>query len=69
MEYLGNGSIDFLICQKPEDQGYKATMTMFNYLLTGKRAEKVNFSPIDIIVKENVDNYRNLIMQKGYEKY
>ncbi len=60
LEYLENGSIDFLICQKPKDQGYKSAMAMFNYLLTGKHAEKVNYSPIDIIIKENVDYYRNI---------
>jgi LacI family transcriptional regulator len=68
LEYLGDGSIDFLICQKPEDQGYKSAMAMFNYLLTGKQAEKVNFSPIDIIVRENVDYYRNINYAKSYEK-
>ena len=58
LEYLDNGVIDFLICQKPEDQGYKSAMAMFNYLLTGKQAEKVNYSPIDIIIRENVDYYK-----------
>jgi LacI family transcriptional regulator len=57
--YLRSGVIDFLICQKPEDQGYRSAMAMFNYLLTGKQVEKINYSAIDIIIRENVDFYIN----------
>lgn len=60
LEFVENGTIDFLICQKPEDQGYKSAMAMFNFLLTGKKIEKVNFSPIDIIVKENINYYNHI---------
>ena len=60
MKYLKKGSIDFLICQKPEDQGYKSIMAMFNYLLTKVPVNKINYSPIDIVLKENVDFYMNI---------
>ncbi|MBN1789359.1 MAG: substrate-binding domain-containing protein [Bacteroidales bacterium] len=60
LEFVENGIVDFLICQKPEDQGYKSAMAMFNYLLTGKPVEKVNYSPIDIIIKENSGYYKNI---------
>jgi LacI family transcriptional regulator len=60
LEFLEKGAIDYLICQKPQDQGYKSAMAMFNYLLTGKQAEKVNFSPIDIVMRENADYYRSI---------
>lgn len=55
--YMEQGIVDFLICQEPEEQGYRSAMAMFNYLLTGKPVEKVNYSPIDIIVKENSGYY------------
>jgi LacI family transcriptional regulator len=55
---LEKGSISFLICQKPEDQAYKSAMAMFSYLLTKKPAEEINYSAIDIIVKENVQYYK-----------
>lgn len=58
-EYLKSGIIDFLICQKPEEQGYRSAMAMFNYLLTGKQVEKINYSAIDVIIRENVDFYKN----------
>ena len=60
MEYLENGTIDFLICQKPEEQGYKSTMAMFNYLLKGKMPARFNYSPIDILIKENCDCYKTI---------
>ena len=59
--YLRKGVIDFLICQKPEEQGYNSTMAMFNYLLTHKPVMKINYSPIDILAKENVDYYLNSV--------
>lgn len=57
--YMEKGVIDILICQKPEDQGYLSAMAMFNFLLTGRQAEKINYSPIDIIIKENINYYNN----------
>jgi LacI family transcriptional regulator len=58
VEFLKKGVIDFLIGQKPEEQGYKSAMAMFDYLLSGKLAERVNYSAIDIITKENIDYYK-----------
>ncbi len=58
-QYLKDGIIDFLICQRPEDQGYKSTMAMFNYLMTKVPVNRINYSPIDIVLKENVDFYMN----------
>jgi LacI family transcriptional regulator len=57
LKYLKKGVIDFLICQKPEDQGYKSLMAMFNHILTGMPVKRINYSPIDIVMKENVDYY------------
>ena len=58
-EYIENGTIDFLICQKPEEQGYKTVMALFNYLLTGRIAEAINHSPIDILINENAGYYNS----------
>lgn len=57
--YLKKGVIDLLICQKPQDQGYLSAMAMFNFLFTGKEIERVNYSPIDIIMKENLNYYHS----------
>jgi LacI family transcriptional regulator len=60
VKYINNGIIRFLICQNPEEQGYNSVMALFNYLLMKKPIDKFNFSPIDIIMKENLLYYKNL---------
>jgi LacI family transcriptional regulator len=57
-KYLKKGTIDFLISQKPEDQGYHSIMTLCRYLVFKLLPAKVQYSPIDIITKENIDFYQ-----------
>lgn len=59
IEYLKNNTIDFLICQKPQEQGYKGIMSLYYKLVHGQEPEKVNFMPIDIITRENYLFYQN----------
>ncbi|NIJ51457.1 LacI family DNA-binding transcriptional regulator [Dyadobacter arcticus] len=59
INYLENGLIDFLICHKPEEQGYRGLMSLYETLVLGTRIEKVQFMPIDIITKENQAFYMN----------
>ncbi|MGD2036123.1 MAG: substrate-binding domain-containing protein [Bacteroidales bacterium] len=60
--YLEKGTIDYLIGQKPEEQGYKSIQAMFNHFLRNREVERTNYSPIDIIVKENIDYYKNFML-------
>ncbi len=57
IEFLKSGVIDYLIGQKPSEQGYQGLMALFNYLVLNKEINKVNYSPIDLILKENIDFY------------
>lgn len=59
LNFLEEGTINFLIGQKSEEQGYKSVIALFNYLISGKEINKINYSPIDIIMKENIDYYKN----------
>lgn len=59
LAFLKEGIIDFLICQKPREQGYKGLMSLYQFVLHGKAGEKNNFMPIDIITSENCDFYIN----------
>ncbi len=59
VEYLEKGIIQFLICQKPEEQGYKSVFALFTHLFLKDPVKKLNFSPIDIIMKENIEYYKN----------
>jgi LacI family transcriptional regulator len=57
--HLENGTIDYLISQKPFDQGYLSVRTLFNSLVLNKSVEKEYKLPIEIIIKENV-NHQNI---------
>lgn len=57
VKHLKQGAVSYLISQKPEEQAYKAIMALFDHLITKKEVEKTNYSPIDIIIKENIDYY------------
>lgn len=59
IEYLKTNVIDFLICQKPQEQGYKGIMTLYQYLVLDTAVDNTYFMPIDIITKENYQFYRN----------
>ena len=56
---LREGRISFILSQRPELQGYDALKAMGNYFLFKQVPEKVNYMPIDILIKENVDYYNN----------
>ncbi len=58
-QWLKKGIIQFLISQKPKEQGYKSIMTLFNYMVMKKQVTRNQFLPIDIITKENIDFYIN----------
>lgn len=53
--YLGSGYIKFLISQKPEEQTYLGIRKLFDFLALGKKPEKLQYLPVDIISSENSD--------------
>jgi LacI family transcriptional regulator len=57
LEFLNSGTIDFLLCQKPREQGYQAIHSLFTYLVHKKPVKKINHMPIDIITWENHTYY------------
>jgi len=59
VKYLKENVIDFLICHKPEDQGFRGIMALYRHLLLSMPIEKVQFMPIDIVTKHNCDFYTN----------
>jgi LacI family transcriptional regulator len=59
IDYLNEGVIDFLICQKPVEQAYRGVMSLYHHLVLSANVEDIYFMPIDIITKENYAYYRN----------
>lgn len=53
-EYLKLGYIDFIINQKPEDQGYIGITKLYKKLVLKEESEKNTYMPIEIITKENL---------------
>jgi LacI family transcriptional regulator len=53
LEYLNEGYIDFLINQKPEEQGYLGINHLYKKLVLKEEIEITNYIPLEIIVKEN----------------
>jgi len=57
LKFLKSGTIDFLICQKPREQGYHGVYSLFNYLVHKKPVKALHLMPIDIITRENYRYY------------
>jgi len=53
IEYLNKGIIDFLINQRPEEQGYMGISHLYKKLVLQETAENTNYIPLEIILKEN----------------
>ena len=58
ISFLKKGIVDFLICQRPEEQGYNSIITLFDHLVLKKEVKSENYTSIDIITKENLDYYK-----------
>jgi LacI family transcriptional regulator len=56
--YLKKDIVQFLICQRPEEQGYNAINKIFRYVVQKRVTAKENYTSIDIVTKENVDYYK-----------
>lgn len=59
IEWLNKGTIDFLICEKPQEQAYRGIKALYRFIMFDERNEKDYYMPIDIIHKENQRFYRN----------
>lgn len=54
---VNNGCVDFLLGQRPEQQGYMAIKLLIQYLIYGSKVQIENYMPLDIITRENLDLY------------
>jgi LacI family transcriptional regulator len=58
VEFLKKDIVHFLICQRPEEQGYNAVNKLFRHVVQKRNVAKENYTSIDIVTKENVDYYK-----------
>jgi len=59
IDALRKGMINFLICQKPEEQGYRGVMALYDHLILKIPIANIDYMPIDIITRENYEFYKN----------
>lgn len=57
-ECLKKGSISFLIAQHAYQQGYYCVNALFRAVVLKVKVPQVNYMPIELLSKENVDFYR-----------
>lgn len=53
LKYLREGTIDFLINQKPEQQGYLGVEHLYKKLIVKENVENTYYMSLEIIIKEN----------------
>lgn len=58
IDYLNKDIVHFLICQRPEEQGYNAINKLFRYVVQKRTIPQKNYTSIDIVTKENVIYYK-----------
>lgn len=57
IDYLKKGIISVLIAQRPEKQSYLSAKDMCKKLIFNQQVNKINYMPIDILIKENIESY------------
>ena len=55
--YLKQGMISYLIAQRPDKQAYLSVRDMCRELVFKQKVSKINYVPIDILMKENIEYY------------
>ncbi|MDD2283986.1 MAG: LacI family DNA-binding transcriptional regulator [Paludibacter sp.] len=56
--YLKKGVVSFLLAQRPEKQAYFTIRDVCMRLVMKQEVKKNNYMPVDIIIKENIEEYR-----------
>ena len=57
VECLKGGTISFLIAQQPTLQGFNGIKTLCDHLILKKEVNRINFMPIDLLTRENIEFY------------
>lgn len=61
--YLAEDKINFLINQNPIEQGFLGLQTLYKHLIQHEDIDPIQYLPLDIVVKENVQYYQ----KRGYQ--
>jgi LacI family transcriptional regulator len=56
--YLKDGTIDFLISQRPEIQGYRGIYCLYRHSVLKEPVEEKIMMQLEVVTKENIDYYQ-----------
>jgi LacI family transcriptional regulator len=59
IKFLKDGTIDILISQRSDLMGYRGIHTLYKKIVLNEKVPKEIFTPMDILIKENVEFYNN----------
>jgi LacI family transcriptional regulator len=65
IEFLEDGTVDFLISQKPFDQGYLGIRALFNLVILKKTIPREHYLPIAILTRENYHYHKTEYLKEG----
>lgn len=54
-KWIKDGVIDFLLTQRPAEQGYNGVNRLFRKIFLDEDVPEIEYTPIDIVTKENLD--------------
>ena len=57
VDYLQKGTIACLIAQRPDKQAYYSIRDLCKELIFKQKISRINYMPIDILLKENIEYY------------
>lgn len=57
LDLITNGTIDFIITQQPNEQGYRGIKTLYDNLILKKQIDPQIIIPMNIITKENLSTF------------
>jgi LacI family transcriptional regulator len=57
LKLLKQGRVHFIINQNPVQQGYLGVVNLVNHLILKQKVEPIQYLPLDIVMKENVEYY------------
>lgn len=61
IRHLKTGIIYALIAQHPEKQSYLSIRDLYRKIVLNKNIKQINYLPMDVLYKENIDDYINFI--------
>jgi LacI family transcriptional regulator len=61
VNYLKRDVVSYLIAQRPDKQAYLTVRDICRELIFGQQVKQINYVPIDVLMKENIEDYMSFL--------